>query len=145
MTTVVTDELVEECAECLAQRMHKHQIKRHLEELLGFKYSAATHEKLLGRAKKIIIERSARPRSEHLALAIEFWEKLMADPEATKRDKMKCQRELQELLGLGAKWGSIRDMSPDDQAEMLRQAVKAMDEATEAEQTATSDVKPEEL
>lgn len=124
--TVVTDELVEECAECLASRMRKHAIKTHIQEILGMGISARSLEKLLARARMVILSRQKRPRSEHLALSIDFWEGVLHDPDANLNQRMKAQRELQDLIGIGGGFAGANADTPDELAQALRDSMAEM-------------------
>lgn len=124
--TVVTDELVEEVAECLATRMKKHAIKAHIIDILDMAISARSLEKLMARARSILLERSKRPRAEHLALSLDFWEKVLCDDDASLNQKMKAQRELQDLLGIGGSFAGANTDTPDEQAHALRETMEEM-------------------
>ena len=125
--TVVTDELVEEVAECLAVRMKKHEIKAHVIELLGMEISARSLERLLSRARMVILSRQKRPRAEHIALSVDFWEKILHDPDASLNQKMKAQRELQDLLGIGGSFAGSNSDTPDEAAAALRETMAEID------------------
>lgn len=130
--TVVTEELVEEVAELLAQRKKKHEIKDYLRTTLEMEVHPRSVETLITRARHLILERAKRSKTEHLALSVEFLEKIIADDSLPTYQRMKALDQLNYMLGVGGSF-KMQTESPDETARAIRQAQKEMDEtATEA-------------
>lgn len=61
--------------------------------------------RLIFLARKYLIEESGRPKDEHIALALAFYESVLREPDLDKAPystKLQAQRDICTLLGLNA-------------------------------------------
>ena len=123
--------LVEMIAELLGSCAKKHVIKERIREALGGPLVANRYEKLMGEACALMVARERRDKREFAQNAIEFYEGVLADGLAPLRDKLAAQEKLTELVGVGAKFKEGTD--PDESARAVRDALAAMNEVTDAE------------
>jgi hypothetical protein len=89
---------VYEVAQLLAQRIPKHQIKRLLRNKFGI--GGRQSETYLARAREYLLERSQRDRADHISDATGLYERIIRDPESTKREQMDAQAAIRQMLGL---------------------------------------------
>jgi hypothetical protein len=99
-TQIEVHERIRLVADMLVRRIHKHQIKRALEDKYGL--GARQAEVYISRAREYLVERTNRPKDEHIAEAFAFYESIIRDPEAVTADRMRAQDALRQLLGLDA-------------------------------------------
>lgn len=119
------DELIEEVAECLARRYKIHKIRSHLADVLGGPIKETALKTLVSRARQRLESRSTKPRSEHLALSIEFLEGMLADDDLSPIVKLKTLEQLNAMLGVGAKW-TQQERDPGAEAAKIRSAIDEM-------------------
>lgn len=135
----IAEELIEWCAEELAQRKKRWQIRESITKMLGQRPSFQTLEVLLSLARKKISERVGIPKPHNLALSAEFWASVVADKSNPISYRMKAQKEYQELLGIGASYGTLAGVDPAEEAGMIRMALGHMDELHSVEEVEDPD------
>jgi hypothetical protein len=82
----------------IIKRLHKHHIVLFLTEKFGVSPKMA--EIYIRRAREYLVERSKRPREDFVSEAIGFYEDILRDPDANRRDRMGAQLALRQMLGL---------------------------------------------
>lgn len=87
-------------AQMIARRLHRHEIKRILLERHGIRHRQAAE--YIARARAHLIERTNRPREDHIAEAFALYEGVIRSPEESTKEKMAAQQAIVELLGLAA-------------------------------------------
>jgi len=128
-TEVVTDELVDLIATCLANHWKKGQVKRLIYEVAGRRVARGTVEKLLSRARALLMQEANIDASEERAKAIAFWKGIVADEDSTPEQKMKAQESLENMIKLRHSGGK----TPIEQARAMRDAGLAMDKSTDGD------------
>lgn len=125
---IVTEELVEYVADLVGQRYKRHEIRTHLKEELGVEPSHATLDKLITQARDKMKGRASATKDEHRQNAIEFYERIIANPDSRTKDKLAAQAQLNEILGLNAKQ-SITIETPESIAQNAKEILRQMNEA----------------
>lgn len=107
--TGYANEFIEYIAARMADGVYKHALKRELEALVGDKITVNAYEKMRQMARALLANRAQQPRHELLQDAIQFWRRRASNDDLPPSLQMKAQENLQELLGLGAKWRETTD------------------------------------
>jgi hypothetical protein len=93
-------------ADLLGRGANSHEaaavIKRAYAEssLFGKECSPPTTAAIIARAREIIVERTGRSRSEHVADAFAFYSQVVRDPETSTSEKLRARGAIDSLLGL---------------------------------------------
>lgn len=141
---IVCDELVDFVVNCLGMRYTKSGIKQAIAELgqqctppVTLRPSSQTIEKLITAARNKMINRVRENRGIHKGDALAFLESIIANPNASWRDKLGAQQQLTELSGLAHQHeieerrlglaGALAK-APDEQAQRILAAMNKMDE-----------------
>lgn len=127
--TIVTDDVVEFVADLMGKRWKKHEIKAYLlKELDVPKISVHSFEVICTRARKAMAERSERPASDMKRDAIEFYESVVRDEDATYKDRIKAQEQLDKIFALDKESGESPQSKVSKAMELLNQAKGLMGE-----------------
>ena len=99
-TAAQVQQRIQQCIELLALRRTRSEITDHLCKLHGISWQTVSN--YLGRARKLMLERSQRPKHDHIADAFALYENVIKDSSATKKERLAAQMGLNDLLGLNA-------------------------------------------
>lgn len=91
---------VQQCIELLALRRTRHEIIAAMTAEYGVHWQ--TVDRYLLRAREVMLERSQRPKRDHIADAFSLYENVIKDPMATRKERLQAQDGLNDLLGLRA-------------------------------------------
>jgi hypothetical protein len=122
-------EAVELARTMLVKREHKHAIKAALRRLLG-PTAPRTCERLLARARALILENIGRGKLYLRALSLAGYEMAVADPDASVRDRIKALERVDRLMGLEDRPNQLPALEvflsylPAAMAEQFRQALR---------------------
>lgn len=92
------EERIEVARKLLSARMRHGDVKRYLKNTYGVATRQA--ETYIARARKLMREETGRPKDEHVADSYAFYCSVIADPNASHKDKLRAQELLDKLLGL---------------------------------------------
>jgi hypothetical protein len=108
----------------LSRYAHKGEIKRLLKARFGV--SARTCERLLARAREVLLKATGAPPEEHRLQSYSFYVSVLRDPAATLRERMLAQKRIDKLLGLELRpAGEVeREAGPDPLAAIRQQALQ---------------------
>ncbi len=109
-------------AQLLAQRIPKHQIKAALRTKFGI--GARQCESYLAWAREYLVERSQRPKKDHVADAMALYEKIIRHPESTASEQMAAQAAIRQMLGLDQPT-KIAPTTPDGESRLIPREVIA--------------------
>lgn len=129
---VVTEELIELVAACLASNWKKGRIKREvIYEAAGRVVNRRVVEEILTKARALICEVANVDKQEEIATQIAWLKEVVADEHEETRVKLEAQKMLQDLLGLGARW-KTGGLDPTQFAAKVRAAQNRMQELADA-------------
>lgn len=106
---LVTEATVDAAVEMLCRRWHKCQIKAALRRgncdkkkgpIFNPLKSARTIERVLGRARDMIRGSLSETVKDRVSTALSFYESIIRDENASRREKMAAQERIDKLLGL---------------------------------------------
>ena len=98
---VVDARIAEACA-VLAARPTVHRCQLHAEFAKRWGCHWRTIDRILVRARALLMERLQRSREDFRAESLAFYEALTADPHASVAEKTRARQRIDELLGLDA-------------------------------------------
>jgi hypothetical protein len=101
-TKAEVEERVEFMAFLLARRLPHAALKRQFRKKYGAGLAARTVAAYASRAREAIIAETGKSRVQHALESLAFWESIVSGPDATLRERMDAQREIDSLLGLHA-------------------------------------------
>jgi molecular chaperone DnaK (HSP70) len=136
--TVATDELIEFIADCMAMGYRKGKLKQLIYKVNGDKCARATVEKILGKARQLLLDDARTNKDNERAEAIGFYKAIIADDDTTVREKIEARSKLDDLLGLGAKFTTDYGKTAEERAEEIRIAQEQMREVTDHEDQSQS-------
>jgi hypothetical protein len=93
-------ERIELCRSMLLRRVPKATIKKAFRQRFGQDIDHGTIERYLTRAREAMLVDLTRGRQNHRAGSLAFYESVLADHNASLRDKVKAQERIDKLLGL---------------------------------------------
>lgn len=131
MKEAILEEMVGFVAELLARRLRKGEIKKLVYEVLEQKIRFDTMERLLKLAREHLRKKLGVTLDDQRANAIGLYEYIIANSE-NDREVLKAQEGLNDMLGLGARFGA-QGGDPREQAAKVREALREMRESTEVE------------
>jgi hypothetical protein len=101
-TKAEVEERVDFMAFLLARRLPFSAIKRQFRKKFGEGLAARTIASYVARAREAIIAETGKPKAQYAMESLAFWESIVSGPDATLRERMDAQREIDSLLGLHA-------------------------------------------
>jgi hypothetical protein len=122
-------EAVELAQTMLVRREHKATIKKALRTLLG-PTSARTLERLLARARDLILDNIGRGKLMMRSLSLAGYEAVITDPAASARDRLFALTRIDKLMGLEDRPNLLAPLEvllsffPAALAEQVRQALR---------------------
>jgi hypothetical protein len=137
------DALIDFVSNCLARRLTKSALKRAVRDALTTdetptpEISARTIETLIKVARERMIARASEKRGIHKGDAIAWLESVIADDRVHVQHKLNAQLQLNELMGLDARFELeekkvLKDSQPvQDAVERLRNQLAEMDKSVE--------------
>jgi hypothetical protein len=108
----------------LSRYARKGEIKSLLKARFGV--SARTCERLLARARELLLEGTGASPEEHRLRAFSFYVSVIRDPASTLRERMLAQKRIDKLLGLELRGPAAevgREAGPDPFAAIRQQAL----------------------
>ena len=110
----ISDEAIRVARELMARRMPKATIKTVLDKT--FQLGPRSCETVFARVREEINREFDRPKEQHQADSMSFYESVIRDPKASNRDKIRAQEGIDRLLGLSAQFTQRVELSgPDGQ------------------------------
>lgn len=133
----VPDELIEYVAVRLAEGAHKGVIKREISDILGITFDAHGYEGIFLRAR-VYIRGIANENIEELIQAqLVVYASIISDHESSNRDKLKAMELRENLLGMGARFGTL---NPKQKVMDMKRALDELDAQTLQEPIPRQDV-----
>jgi len=129
---ISTDEVVEIVEDMVAMRKKRSHIRDMIFDINGGPCSRTTVDKIIFMARANIMAREKTDVTEQRAKALEFYEAVIREDNVSVQQKLEAQKQLVELLGLGAKH-NVNALTPQDAAARAREALRKMREQTDAE------------
>jgi hypothetical protein len=118
-------------ARMLSRRAYKHEVIRLLKDQYGC--SRRTCERILARARALLVALSDKSRDEHRDDALAWYVSVQRDPDASLETKMVSQARINRLLGLEGpvRVGLGQDPdAPPQQVELVERVVRKRDDVT---------------
>lgn len=103
----VPDELIEWVAVRMAEGAHKSVIKREIAEITESKFSAWQYEGIFSRARAYIRGIANTDIDELIQQQIVVYASIIADHESSNKDKLTAMVQRENLLGMGARFGTV--------------------------------------
>lgn len=89
---------IEYCRQLVAAGHYDGEVKRLAAE--EFKISTRSVERYLKRARELILAESEKPKTEHRATSLAFYQKVVANENEETRNRLRAQQRIDELLAL---------------------------------------------
>lgn len=123
---------VELIADMMATHQYKGVIKAAVYDLLGGKPPPDAIEELFGQARAMIRERCKVTAEDARVHALELMKAVIRDDETPANARIEAQKEINVLLGVDPRFKHAND-SPNESAEAVRDALRAMADVSGAE------------
>jgi hypothetical protein len=118
-------------ARLLARRAYKHEVIRLLRDHYGV--SRRTCERILARARTLLIAFSGKSRDEHRDDALAWYVSVQRDPDASLETKMVSQARIDKLLGLEGPVRLAHGQDPDappQQVDLVERVVRKREDVS---------------
>lgn len=114
MPRIATREVVELIADRMACGAHKGDLKRLVREVAGkLTVTRTTYETIFTRARALLLIRSGQSKGDHKRDAINFYRSIVRDEDQSTHNRIAAQKQLDEVLGIAAKYTGSGPSSED--------------------------------
>lgn len=125
----LSEEVIDHVASLIANRRPRHEIRDFLSDAIQIKFDTHMTQEVMNVARQRLRELAALVHNDARAEAIAFLQSVIADKKVSVSDKLKAQAQLNEVLGLGAKFNPNLGANALEKARLLKDQLAAMDES----------------
>jgi len=133
----ITEELVREVANQLVRRVPNNIIRRYICKIMDYPAPRRTQYKVLREARELIQHEYTQGKETQLAIGVRWLENQIYDEDVDVALKLKAQTEINKMLGLH-KLGPA-EVTPEDKAKQVQDAIKQMAGSMQLKQEQTND------
>lgn len=124
MARRVPDEVIEWVSTRIAEGAYKGVIKREIAEIMGCTFSPWDYEAIFKRARALVRHVASTDIDEFIQQQVIVYASIIADHEASNKDKLKAMEQRENLLGMGARFGTV---NPRQKVVDMRKALDELD------------------